>query len=108
MQRGGRLFIYPTGTGTSIPLDVVLEGYAFLRDYTEADLASDYEGDFFLQHGSRFLQWAIICELNYIFQRFVPRQEGVLSPPEQAREAAWRDLLLWDSYLIDPNSTVSR
>ena len=108
IQRNGSLYVYPFSNVTTTPLSVRLLGYAWLADYTASDLLSTTEKDFFLSKGSRYMQWAIVCELNYIFQRFVPRQEGVLAPPEKAREEAWRDFVLWDEYLVDPNSTVSR
>lgn len=108
IQRNGKVYVYPFSSFTPTPLTVRVSGYAWLADYTTADLSETYPVDFFLSHGSRYMQWAIICEMNYIFQRFVPRQEGVLAPPEKARDEAWRDLVQWDTYIVDPNSTHSR
>lgn len=107
VQRGQRLAVYPLDTTSSTPMSTTLEVFAWLKDYTTADLATD-NPDFFVQYGSEFLLWSAVCELNYRFAAFVPRQEGVLSPPEQNKERAWRDLLLWDSYQVDSNSTRSR
>jgi len=108
IQRGRTLYLYPTDTITAEPLAVNLEGYGWLRDYTDADLNATTPTDFFIEHGFSFLQWAVVCELNYVFQKFVPRQEGVISAPEKARDDAWRVLLLWDTYQVDSNMTRSR
>ncbi len=108
VQRNGALYIYPAGPATNPDLSVLISGYAWLDDYVTADLSAITELDFMLEFGSRYMMWAIICELNHIFMRFVPRQEGVLAPPEKAREEAWRDLVMWDEYLVDPAATVSR
>lgn len=101
VQRGTTLYAYPGATATTSPYSVGLVGYGWLSDYVAADLLATEPSDFFVQYGSAFLQWSCICELNYLFQKFVPRQEGVLAPPEKARDTAWQELLLWDSYMID-------
>jgi len=108
VQRGRTILPYPALVSATTPVTITMEVYGMLQDYTETNLEDTTPTDYFVQFGARFLQWAIICELNYLFPTFVPRQEGVLAPPEAARETAWRNLLLWDTYLIDPNSTRSR
>jgi len=108
IQRGGKLYIYPLDTVSTTPISVILEGYGWLRDYVAADLSDAEPTDFFIEHGFAYMQWAIVCELNYIFQHFVPRQEGVLSAPEKARDQAWHDFVTWDSYMVDSNMTRSR
>lgn len=109
VQRGSSLYIYPQTTDTSeTPLSVTIEAYGFLSDYTSANLSDAEPTDFLLQYGYDYMKWACVCELNYLFQTFVPRQEGVLSPPEAKRQEAWRNLILWDSFMVDANSTRSR
>lgn len=108
VQRGQRLYVSPYDVINTTPVNVNIIGYGWLRDYTTSDLSDLNPSDFFIEHGFQYMQWAIVCELNHVFQRFVPRQEGVLSPPEQKAEAAWRDLLLWDTYMVDSNVTRSR
>lgn len=108
VQRGRKLFIYPTDNEVDSPVDVIIYGYGMLADYATANLTDAVPTDFFVEWGSEYLQWAIICELNFYFKTYVPRTEGNLSPPEQAREKAWRDLLLWDTYQVDSNVTRSR
>ena len=108
IQRGSSLFIYPVDKITTVPLTVTLECYGRLADYTATNLSDTGPTDYLVQYGSTFLQWAVICELNYLFQTFVPRQEGVLSAPEKTRDEAWRNLILWDTYMVDANATRSR
>lgn len=106
--RGSTIFIYPVGAVTTTPLTVTLECYGQLRDYIAADLASATPTDFLCEHGGMYMQWFILCELNYRFKVWVGRTEGNLSPPEKERDNAWRDLLLWDTYMVDSHITRSR
>lgn len=108
VQRGSSLFIYPLGTNEGDPVPLTLEGYGMLADYVAGDLLTTEPTDFLVEHGHVYMQWAIVCELNYFFKTFVARQEGNLATPEKEREDAWRRLILWDSYLIDSHSTRSR
>jgi hypothetical protein len=110
--RGGGLYIFPRRnvTTSATPLTVYIEGYGWLKDYTE-DMVDDDTAepqDFLLEHGFEYLQWDIIIKLNPVFQTFVPRQEGNPGPPSREREEAWRNLILWDSYMVDSHSTTSR
>ena len=108
IQRGSKLHVYPVDAITSTPLQVTLEAYGLLADYTAASLTDVVPTDFFLQYGANFLQWSIICELNFLFRTFVTRQEGNVTSPDKEREKAWRELLLWDTYKVDSNATRSR
>lgn len=108
IQRGRTIYVYPLSATSSSPLSIAIEGYGNLADYTSANLSDATPTDFLIEHGAMYMQWAAICELNYLFKTFVQREEGNLTAPEAARDNAWRDLVLWDSYLIDPNSTRSR
>lgn len=109
IQRGNKLFVYPSFatdvTDNQVPLTV--EGYGWLNDYG-ADDPVDGPEDFIVQYGFDYLKWAIICDLNNIFQTFVPRQEGNLAPPEKDRDAAFQKLILFDSYQVDGAVTRSR
>lgn len=114
-QRGRMLYRYPRiiPTVPETPLQAHLEGFAFLLPYTSAQLAvtpvpSAPAEDFLLKFGSDYMKWAIICELNYLYGMYVQREEGNLGPPEQAKAAAWENLLLWDSYMVDSHTTRSR
>jgi len=108
IQRGRTLYVYPVPEDSTTDFDVTLECYGRLADYTAASLLDTEPTDFFVEFGSTYMQWAIICELNYLFKTYVNRTEGNLTAPEQARETAWRNLLLWDTYMVDANSTRSR
>ncbi len=116
VQRGGGLFLFPeTGTLCSnnsaqpCKIRVRLECFGFLADYTTEDLTRDEEFDIFLEHGDSYLQWACIHELNYLFQTFVPRQEGnVIPSPKDMRDEALKDLILWDTYQVDSHITRTK
>lgn len=108
IQRKQTLYIYPVPATSVDSLHCTLEGYGWLNDYTAANLTDVAATDFIVEHGFQWLQWAIICELNFFYKTFVPRQEGNLSPPEQARETAWHNLMTWDAYLVDSNSSRPR
>lgn len=115
VQRGNGLYIFPevgsicTESPNPTKLHVRLECYAFLADYTADDLERDDEFDIFLEHGDAYLQWACIHELNFLFQTFVPRQEGnVIPSPKELRDEAWRDFLLWDTYQTDSHITRTK
>lgn len=108
-QRGSSLYIYPRIiANTNEVLAVTLEGYGWLREYVAGDLTSTSEFDMFLQYGADWLQWSIIIELNMYFKTFVPRTEGNLGAPVDLQQAAWRDLILWDTYKVASNLTRSR
>lgn len=107
--RNNTLYIYPIPTIVSgDTLDVTIEAFAFLADYTASDLLATTERDFFLSHGHQYMQWGCICEMNYLLQKFVQRQEGVLSPPEQKKAEAWKNFLVWDSFLVVNAANRSR
>lgn len=108
VQRGSALYRFPrTTTVEASPLTVYLECFGWLKDYTQAQVTNPdaTSQDFLLEFGFEYLQWTIIIELNYIFKSFVPRQEGNLSSPENMQTQAWKDLLVWDAYLVEPQIT---
>lgn len=108
VQLGNSLYIHPRDTTVTSSLEIDLEGFGWMNDYTATDLTATSPVDFFCEFGGDWLLWCVIIEANYRWKTFVPRTEGNLAPPEQARAEAWRDLLLWDSYLVDSNVTRSR
>jgi hypothetical protein len=110
VQRAQALYLFPRvssiAQGATNPLPVYIEGFGFLKDYVSSDLQTSTPTDFFIENGFEFMQWATIKELNYLFQTFVPRQEGnVIPDPKAERDEAWRDLLLWDAYIVDSHIT---
>lgn len=106
--RGGYIFQFPDLTGTE-DLDIEIEGYGWLNDYTDAMVADTAATpDFLVEHGFEFLQWSVIIALNYKFQSFVFRQEGNPGSPERLKQAAWESLVNWDSYRIGPHITDDR
>lgn len=94
--RGDRLYLFPDpATGSSVT--VYLEMYGWLNEYVTGSLATA-DLDFFVTHGYEYLQWGIILELNYLWQKFVFRQEGNPGAPERKLQDAWEALVQWDSY----------
>jgi hypothetical protein len=61
---------------------------------------------FFLEHGSEWLTWALVCDLNFKYQVFVPRQEGMLPPPFQQRDELWQALVAFDETRVQPANEV--
>lgn len=109
IQRRRTLFVYPTPSSTTTDdLNVVLEAYAWLPNFTTVGSVNDTDQNFLLTYGSDWFQWCLIEELNYYFKTFVPRTEGNLLTPNELKQEAWRNLLLWDTYMIDANATRSR
>lgn len=104
VQRGSKLYLYPLGLGTDSTeqtIQVNLEGFGLLPDYTDDMLKarSAAPQDFMLNFGGLYMQWAIVNQLNYIYQKFVPRTEGALTAPQQAMDLAWRNFITWNNYL---------
>ena len=69
----------------------------------EDDVAAN---SFFLEHGSEWLTWALVCDLNFRYQVFVPRQEGMLPPPFQQRDELWQALVAFDETRVQPANEV--
>lgn len=65
---------------------------------SEVDLT---QTDYFLTTGFNYMQWQTIVELNYLIQRFVPRQEGNLNPPEKLAEMALEKLIRDDTNAVE-------
>lgn len=111
VQRGRSLYIHPRFNQIpSTTYSIQVEGYGWLSDYVAVGLTTDLPKDFIVEYGFSFLQWSIILELNTLFKQYVARQEGNLSPNDimKMRDDAWHDLLLWDTYQVDANTTRSR
>lgn len=108
---GNTLYNWPRRLETTdTPFSTTLNCIGWLKDYTQDQLLAEtaVAQDFILDVGFSYLQWTIIIELNYLFQTYVPRQEGNVGSPTAMKQEALRKLILWDSFLIDPNSTRSR
>lgn len=108
VQAGNSLYLHPKDVTATTPLSVNLYGIGWLKEYTAADLTASDPVDFIVEHGHQWLMWSVVKEVNFRWKTFVPRTEGNLGPPDQERAIAWRNLVLWDSYLVDSNVTRSR
>jgi hypothetical protein len=93
MINGRFLSIQPLGDYT-----IHIDGNRWADDYIHDD-----DTDFFLQKGFEFMQWQMIVEMNNMLLKFVPRQEGSLPAPTQARDIALENLIAMDSYSIAGN-----
>lgn len=107
VQRGGRVHIYPPSTNLFAPatsVTVTMEVIKFLADFGGSEPTDP--DDFFLARGWDFLMWKTICDYNFLWQEFVPREEGQMPPPTQQRDAAWSALLAWDAGLVNSGTTA--
>lgn len=91
----GRYLTVQPFSDTSV-INIAVDGNRWSNDYVHDD-----DSDFFLKRGFEFMQWQCIIELNHMLMKFIPRQEGSLAPPTQARDIAFENLLLADSYSVD-------
>jgi hypothetical protein len=89
---------FGTVSPTSISVHLALSGNVWMPAYT-----SENDSDFLLDNGFEFMMWQTVIELNYLLLKFVSRQEGTISPPTAARDAAWEALVLWDSHSVAGN-----
>lgn len=108
VQINDKLFIHPRDVAATDTIDIQVFGVGYLSDYDATTLTATEPTDWFTNLGRNYLMWSIACEINYLWKTWVPRTEGNLSPPEQARAQAWKDLITMDSYRVDANVTRSR
>lgn len=73
--------------------DISVDAYVWLKDYT-----NDTDEDWFTEHGAEYLQWYCVVALNYFTGTYAPRQEGVLPPPEKAKQDAYNNLMSFDNH----------
>jgi len=89
--RIGQLFPKP-----SVAKSVVVDGFLWMDDYD-----ADADTDFFVTHGSDFLLWSSIVEVNHHNHVFTDNQEGNVSPPLRYRDEAFATLIEHDNFQID-------
>jgi hypothetical protein len=107
VQRGGKLYLYPDSRALFSPATTVtvsLDIIKFLADFGGSEPTDP--ADFFLARGWEFLMWKTICDYNYMWQEFVPREEGQMPPPTAQRDAAWAALTAWDNALVNGGTTA--
>lgn len=105
--RGDTIYKFPDD-GTGAAVTVYLEMYGWLKDYVATDLITSTDLDFMMSYGHEYMMWAVILELNYVFQSFVFRQEGNPGAPEKKMADAWDALVQWDSYRVGPHISDDR
>lgn len=111
IQRGAKILVYPqplTFQSVDNPLNVILEAFATLPALSSVGASSTPDPNFLWTQGADWLQWFIIHELNFIFKTYVQRNEGNIASPTDMRDQSWEDLIAWDTYMVDSNSTRSR
>lgn len=54
--------------------------------------------DIWTEQGQQYLLWQTICQLNYYFKEFVPRQEGNVAVPSDLAANGLEVLKTWDAY----------
>lgn len=87
-------FNTPTGGGADISFTVG----------TSAEPSSNT--DWLLEHGFEYMQWATICETNYLLKVFLPRTEGSLPAPTRERDDALESLLRWDTEMVNAQLNI--
>lgn len=90
---GNRVSLVPAVTEA---VTLFMDCFIWMDDYTE-----DTDTDFFVQHGTQYMIWAALCELNKLVKQWVPRQEGNLSEPTKERDIALEALIRHDKAVID-------
>lgn len=96
VHQGDKVSLYPPQDAT-----LVIEGNRWMSDYV-----ADTDTDFILQHGFDWMMWAVIVDLNHIFQTYVPRQEGSLPPPVRIRDEAWLTFVGNDEYRFEGSAAL--
>lgn len=96
--------VYLTPGSATLPIVAQLSVVQWLPDYT-----MDADTDFFTQYGSDYLQWAGILEVNKLFRRFAPKQEGNIDEPaiQAAADAALQEFIAWDNSITKGASEFS-
>jgi hypothetical protein len=97
---GEQIFSYPGELVAGTKDTAVLYVNRWLGEYT-----NDNDEDFLTNYGHNYLMWSGICEVNYLTERFVPRQEGSLTAPENQRARALEALQRWDSFQVATGRT---
>ena len=100
LVHGKRLFLTPMGDQN---VNVALDGVAWASDYS-----ADGDTDWIMDHGSDFLFWRAVVEVNHATKIYVYRQEGNLQPPEKMADLAYATLVQLDSYIAEGNLNYDR
>ena len=101
-QNDYRYEVFVQGNGYTIAPEItgsqamLVDGHKWLDDYV-----NDTDEDFFTEHGSDYLLYSSIVELNLIFQVYIPQTEGNLSPPDRARDDALAGLIEHDNFIVE-------
>lgn len=92
--------VWSNGSGTTGTPTVTASTIA---DTPDGSLVTDW----MFEHGFDYLQWATICELNYLLKVYLPRQEGGLAPPTNERDRALDFLIRWDTDMRDSQTNAT-
>lgn len=93
---GDKVYFFPKPIEAQT-FTVGLIAYTFFPDWDDDDLSNEVE-DIWTKHGSQYLLWATVVQLNNLFKEFVNRQEGNLPPPSELAEAGLESLIQWDIF----------
>lgn len=94
--------IYLAGANIPLPIISQLSIVQWLPEYTDPS-----DTDFITQYGPEFLQWQSILEINKVFKRYAPKQEGNIDEEAVQSEAsaALQTLIEWDNGTVRGSST---
>lgn len=100
-QQGQTIFLAPAAQFT-FPVAARLNVVRFMADYT-----TDADQDFFCDYAPDALLWSGLLELNKLFRRYAPKQEGNISDEEIVAFAAesTQALMKWDTETVRGTST---
>lgn len=94
--------IYLAGDNITVPMTAQLSIVQWLPDYVDGS-----ETDFLTTYAPEFMQWQSILEINKIFKRYAPKQEGQIDETAIQAEAsaALQTLIAWDQSVNFGTST---
>lgn len=91
-QEGQAIYLAPNSA--TLPIVVQLSAVRWMPDY-----AADADSDFFTQYAPDYLQWAAVLEINKLFRRFAPSQQGAIDEPaiQAMADQSLQALVAWDN-----------
>lgn len=101
---GSTVYRFPKDSTATFLLG--MEIYAATADWTGPQLNSVIAP--WTTHGSPFLLWATVVELNQLFKHFVFRQEGNLPPPQAQADAGLEAFKQWDTFRFEQSRRHGR
>lgn len=104
---GNQIHLFPRSPDTTLVL--LMDVYSFTSDWTDTSLSPTATFTTpWVTHGSNYLIWAAVIQLNHMFKDFVFRQEGNLPPPQTLADNALESMKMWDTFKYEQFRRHSR